>query len=336
MRAWFRRSILFLGGLLFSGTVLAQVTAGSAQDASAQALVDAVVFVATTALPDARTSDILGRERSGSGVLIDARGYVLTIGYLVIEAETISVTNGKNRTVPATLAAYDHATGFALLKLLAPLDGKPMALGDSSAVHERDVVMVLPFGGREAAQLDRVVSKRSFTGSWEYLLEEAIFVTPPTRQWAGAALIGRDLKLLGLGSLAVRDAAGDGGSVPGNMFVPIDILKPILADMIASGKRKGAGRPWLGLNTEQVHGMLVVTRVSPEGPAESAGLEPGDVVVGVSSAVVHSQAELYRKVWELGAAGVKVPLRVRRGADVRDVVVDSIERTAYFRESVRQ
>jgi S1-C subfamily serine protease len=120
------------------------------------------------------------------------------------------------------------------------------------------------------------------------------------------------------------------------MFVPIDILKPILADMIASGKRKGASRPWLGLNTEQFHGMLVVTRVSPEGPAESAGVEPGDVVVGVSDAVVNSQAELYRKVWQLGAAGVKVPLRVRRGADVRDVVVDSIERTSYFRESVRQ
>jgi len=336
MLGWFRKSVLFLGGLALGSTVLAQSAAGAAEDASAQALVDAVVLVETTALPDAHSIETLGRERSGSGVLIDERGYVLTIGYLVMEAGSISVTNNGDRTVPAALVAYDHATGFALLKLLAPLDAQPMALGDSGAVHERDVVMVLPFGGREAAQLERVVSKRAFTGSWEYMLEEAIFVAPMTRQFAGAPLIGRDRKLIGLGSLGVRDAAGDGGAVSGNMFVPIDILKPILADMIADGKRKGAGRPWLGLGTEQFHGMLVVTRVSPDGPAASAGVEPGDVVIGVSNAVVHSQADLYRRVWELGDAGVKVPLRVKRGVEVREVVVESIERTAYFRQPTLQ
>ncbi|HTT09710.1 MAG TPA: S1C family serine protease [Burkholderiaceae bacterium] len=336
MRGWLRKSILFLGVIAFGGVVLAQGTAGSAEDATAQALVDAVVFVETTVLPDARSIDILGRERAGSGVVIDARGYVLTIGYLVMEAESISVTNNADRTVPAALVAYDHATGFALLKLLAPLDAQPMALGDSSAVREREVVMVLPFGGREAAQLERVVSKRPFTGSWEYMLDEAIFVAPQTRRFAGAALIGRDRRLIGLGSLGVGDAMGDGGAVPGNMFVPINILKPILADMIADGKRKGGGRPWLGMATQQVHGMLVVTRVSPEGPAASAGIEPGDVVIGVSSAVVHTQSEMYRKVWGLGDAGIKVPLWVRRGATVREVVVDSIERTAYFRQPTLQ
>jgi S1-C subfamily serine protease len=332
----FKRAIAFLGGIFFSGAVLAQTNAGTAQNAAAQALVDAVVLVETTALPDAHSNEALGRERSGSGVLVDARGYVLTIGYLVIEAESISVTDSNDRTVPAALAAYDHATGFALLKLLAPLDAKPLALGDSSAVNTHDVLMILPFGGREAAQLTRVVSKRPFTGSWEYLLDEAIFVAPPTQQWAGAALIGRDLKLVGLGSLRVGDAADSGEQNLGNMFVPIDILKPILADMIASGKRKGAGRPWLGMGTEQMHGMVIVTRVSPEGPAAAAGIETGDVVIGVSNVAVDSQTELYRKVWGLGDAGVKVPLRLRRGSTVRDVVVDSIERTTYFREPVRQ
>ncbi|HUL64013.1 MAG TPA: S1C family serine protease [Burkholderiaceae bacterium] len=336
MRVSFKRVIAFFGGILLGGAVLAQTNTSNAQNATAQALVDAVVQVETTALPDARSNETLGRDRSGSGVLIDARGYVLTIGYLVIEAESISVTDSNDRTVPAALAAYDHATGFALLKLLAPLDTKPLALGDSSAVNAHDVLMILPFGGREAAQLARVVSKRPFTGSWEYLLEEAIFVAPPTQQWAGAALIGRDLKLVGVGSLRVGDAAGNGESNPGNMFVPIDILKPILPDMIAAGKRKGAGRPWLGMGTEQMHGMLIVTRVSPESPAAAAGIETGDVVIGVSNVAVNSQSELYRKVWGLGDAGVKVPLRLRRGTAVRDVVVDSIERTTYFRESVRQ
>jgi S1-C subfamily serine protease len=336
MRASFRNTILFFFCSVMCGAGFAQPDSGAVPDPRGQALVDAVVLVESTALADARSNETLGRKRAGSGVLIDARGYVLTIGYLVIEAESIRVTNGNERTVPAALAAYDHATGFALLKLLAPLGGAPLALGDSSALRERDVVMSLPFGGREAAQLARVVSRRSFTGSWEYLLDDAIYTSPATQHWAGAALIGRDLKLVGVGSLLVRDAAGDGEAATGNLFVPIDLLKPILADMIASGKRKGPGRPWLGMGTEQAHGMLLVTRVSPEGPAATAGLEPGDVVVGVANAIVHSQAELYRKVWDLGAAGVRVPLRVRRGTEEREVVVDSIERSAYFRESIRQ
>jgi S1-C subfamily serine protease len=334
MRAWFGKAVLFLSATVFCAAALAQTEANSAPDP--QALVDAVVLVESMAFADARSNDTLGRERSGSGILIDARGYVLTIGYLVIEAESIAVTNAKERKVPAALAAYDHATGFALLKLLVPLDAKPLPLGDSSVLRERDVVMALPFGGPQAAHLARVVSKRPFTGSWEYLLEEAIFIAPPLRQWAGAALIGRDLKLAGVGSLLVRDALGNGEVSNGNMFVPIDILKPILADMIAGGKRKGAGRPWLGMSTESLHGMLVVTRVSPEGPAATAGVEPGDIVVGVANAEVKSQAELYRKVWGLGDAGVKVPLRVRRGSADREVVVNSIERTSYFRQSVRQ
>jgi S1-C subfamily serine protease len=336
MRASFRSLVLIVCSATLAGAAWARPEAPRAPDARARTVVEAVVQIETIALPDARSNATVGRERSGSGVVIDARGYVLTIGYLVIEGETITVTSSNDRTVPAVLAAYDAATGFALLKLLAPLDVKPLALGDSNAVHERDVVMALPFGGRDAAQVARVVSKRPFAGSWEYLLDEAIFTAPPTQQWAGAALIGSDFKLIGLGSLLVRDVAGDGEWHTGNLFVPIDILKPILSDMIANGKRQGLGRPWLGIGTEEMHGLLVVTRVSPESPAASAGVEPGDVVVGVSNVAVHTQAELYRKVWDLGGAGVKVPLRVRRGAAVREVIVNSIERSAYFRDPVRQ
>jgi S1-C subfamily serine protease len=335
MRELFRCLVMFLVSAALA-TAWARTDLPREPDPRAMAAIDAVVQIETIALPDARSSATLGRERSGSGVVIDARGYVLTIGYLVIEAETIVVKSSNERTVPAVLAAYDHATGFALIKLLAPLDVKPLALGDSSAVKERDVVMALPFGGRDSAQVARVVSKRPFTGSWEYLLDEAIFTVPPTDQWAGAALIGADFRLVGLGSLLVRDALGTGEWRTGNLFVPIDILKPILAEMIANGKRKGIARPWLGIGTEEMHGLLVVTRVSPDSPAATAGMEPGDVVVGVSNTPVHTQAELYRRVWDLGGAGVKVPLRVRRGTAVRDVVVNSIERSAYFRDPIRQ
>jgi len=330
-------ALLFAGACL-AGAAQAQNRAPQAEqgEAQAQALVDAVVQVETVALADARTNATLGSRRVGSGIVIDERGYVLTIGYLVIEAQSITVTGAGGHKVPATLAGYDHATGFAVLRVLAPLSSRPLALGDSGALHEGDVVMTLPFGGRAAARLARVVSRRAFTGSWEYLLDEAIFTSPPTANWAGAALIGRDFKLVGVGSLLVRDAAGAGQVEPGNMFVPIDVLKPILADLIVEGKRHGPANPWLGLGTDLFHGLLIVTRVSEDGPAAAAGIEPGDVVIAVGEVPVSSQAELYRNIWGLGSAGVKVPLRLRRGDSIRDVTVDSIERTAYFREAVRQ
>jgi S1-C subfamily serine protease len=333
------RSCIAGAWLLGGAAVVAQqapAPARSGRGDEAQALVDAVVLVHSRAFADARSIETLGRERAGSGIVIDASGLALTIGYLVIEAETITLTTAAGRTVPAALAAYDHATGFALLKPLVPLPVQPVVLGESGALREQDVVMTLPFGGREAARLARVVSRRLFTGSWEYLLEEAIFTAPPTAQWAGAALIDRNGRLVGVGSLMVRDASGGGDVMPGNLFVPIDLLKPIFEDLVAKGKRGGPARPWLGLATEAVQGRLLVTRVSPEGPADLAGIAAGDVVLGVGGAAVASQAELYRRLWGLGAAGVDVSLRVMRAGAVREVTVTSIERTAYFRDPVRQ
>jgi len=193
-------------------------------------------------------------------------------------------------------------------------------------------VMVLPAGGREAASLAYVVAKRKFSASWEYLLETAIFTAPPTDQWAGAALVSREGKLIGIGSLFVRETTAGGSQTPGNMFVPIDLLKPILADLIAKGRRSEAPRPWLGLATEEVHGHLMVTRVSPEGPADKAGVKNGDLVIGVGADPVKSQEELYRKVWGLGAAGIDVPLKILQGVEMRELKLHSIDRFQYFKE----
>jgi S1-C subfamily serine protease len=175
------------------------------------------------------------------------------------------------------------------------------------------------------------MSRRQFTGSWEYLLESAIFTAPPNRTWAGAALVNRELRLVGVGSLLVRDTVEAGTPMPGNMFVPTDLLKPILAELKAQGRTKDTPRPWLGLNTEVVQGRLFVTRVSPESPADKAGLKRGDVVIGVAGAAVKTHAELYRRLWSLGAAGVEVPIKVLQDGDVRDVRVKSIDRTEYFK-----
>ena len=204
-------------------------------------------------------------------------------------------------------------------------------MGLSSSLAVREPVMVLPFGGRAAATPTYVVAKRQFAGSWEYLLDEAIFTSPPTLSWAGAALVGRDGRLVGIGSLLVRDTVERGTPLPGNMFIPIDLVKPILQDLVLKGRAAGDGRPWLGLATEEVQGRLFVTRVSPDSPADKAGIKRGDIVVGVGAAAVKTHEELYRKIWGMGAAGTDVALKLLQGVDVREVRVRSIDRAEYFR-----
>jgi len=300
-----------------------------AQDKPEETL-SAVVAVSAKALPDARSNATLGQQRRGSGVLID-KGYVLTIGYLVIEAEAIEVTGADGKVVPATLAGYDHASGFGLLKLTTPLAGKPLPLGDSAALGEREPALVATSAGREGASIVYVASRRPFTGSWEYQLDSAIFTYPAVDAWSGAPLIGPKGELLGIGSLIVPDAGGPGTQSPGNMFVPVDLLKPILADLKARGKRNAPPRPWLGVNADELRGRLFVTRVSPEGPSERAGLQRDDIVLAVGGEEVRTLAEFYGKVWARGAAGVEVPIRVLRGVQLKDVAVRSIDRVEYFR-----
>jgi serine protease Do len=311
---------------------------GSAQDkekdkaqTEAEETLSAIVRVKAKIIKDARSAETLGMQREGTGVLI-RDGYVLTIGYLVIESESVEVVAADGKAVPAALAGYDHASGFGLLKLLAPLPGKPLPLGDASALTEREAAMIASHGGRDGVNLVYVVSRRPVTGSWEYLLDSAIFTYPAVMNWSGAALISAKGELVGIGSLIVNDSAGAGSQSPGNMFVPIDLLKPILNDLIAAGRRSGPARPWLGLNAEELRGRLIVARVSPDGPAARAGLRSGDIVIGVGGEEVTTLADLYRKVWSRGAAGIEVPLKVLQGVQVRDVSLRSIDRLEYFKQ----
>jgi len=300
-----------------------------APEQRAQDLVDAVVLVRMKALPDARSIATLGPERAGSGVVIDGDGHVLTIGYLVIESDAIEVTTANDRTVPARLVGYDHASGFGLLKAQAPLGVKPVAFGASDALAVREPVLVLSWGGM--ASRATVVARREFTGPWEYLLEHAIFTSPPRPAWQGAALVNREFELVGIGSLFVQDSVPGQEPVPGNMFVPIDLLKPILADLKSHGRAERAPRPWLGMQTVEVHGQLHVSQVSAESPADRAGVRRGDIVVAVGATPVNTHADLYRTIWGLGPAGTEVPLRILQDGDARDVRVKSINRTEFFK-----
>ena len=316
----------------FATAVLALLLAVCAQTSAAQSdlTVDSlsVVRVKSTAVRDARSATTLGSRREGTGVVIDSNGLVLTIGYLITEAETVELSTTDGKVFPATVVASDVRTGMALLKALAPLPVKPVDFGESSKVAERELVLIVGFDGVAPAY---VVSKRRFVGYWEYLLDEAIYTAPATINWQGAALLSRDGKLLGIGSLAVGDAMGASATVPGNMFVPIDAFKPTLGDFIANGRSTAKPRPWLGVNTQEVQGNLIVTRVSPEGPADDAGLAQGDVIVGIGGKPVQGQADFYTKLWATGAAGVDIPLDVLKGNQVQKYTIKSRDRETYFR-----
>lgn len=287
-----------------------------------------VVKVTAQAVRDARSSETLGREREGTGVVIDSNGLVLTIGYLITEAERVELSTTDGKVFPATVIASDLRTGLGLVKALVPLPIKPADFGQSQQLSERDVVLIVGFDGVAPAY---VVSKRPFVGYWEYLLEEAIYTAPATINWQGAALLSREGKLVGIGSLAVGDALGPTTHVPGNMFVPIDLMKPVLGDLIANGRLTAKPRPWIGVNTQEVHGNVIVTRVSPESPAEGAGLRRGDVIVGLGGKPVQGQADFYSKLWAAGPAGVDIPLEVLKDHRVQQVTLKSRDRESYLR-----
>ncbi len=287
-----------------------------------------VVKLRSTAFAGARSSPTLGAQREGTGVVVDATGLVLTIGYLILEAETIELSTADGTAFPATVVGYDSATGFGLLRSLRPLPIAPITIGRSSSVATRDRVLIVGFDGVAAAV---VVSRRPFVGWWEYLLDEAIYTAPATVNWSGAALLDHEGKLLGIGSLSVNDAMGSNSRVPGNMFVPIDLLKPMLNDLVAQGKSSASPRPWLGVQTQEVQGNVIVTRVSPDSPADQAAIRPGDVIVALGGETVTSQVDFYTRLWSRGVAGVEIHLDVLRRGKLERVTVTSADRQNYYR-----
>ncbi len=322
-------ALLAAGGILGVSHAYAQ---GNAQQNSwVEELVSAVVRIKCHINPEGQTVQALGREREGSGILIDNDGLVLTIGYLMVEAYAAEIIDNSGNAVPANVVGYDHESGFGLLRAMEPLKPKPMAFGTSAAIKVRDPVLIASFGGSAMVGAAYVVAKREFAGNWEYLLNEALFTAPPHPAWSGAALISSERKLVGVGSLIVGDAGGGSEKTPGNMFVPIDRLPPILGDLIADGRVPGPGHPWLGVNADDMGGRLVVGRVTPGGPAARAGIQRGDVIVGVNGEQPTGLADFYRKVWAQGPAGAMIPLDVLHADKPRRMDVKSINRLDHLK-----
>ena len=315
------------------GTWPRPAAAQQAVEPDLMSILSAVVAVEALVPDDARTAAILGDERIGTGIVIDGAGLVVTIGYLVLEAADVRIRTGGGQRVPADVLAYDHETGFGLLRARTPLDRVvPMALGDSDALVEGTPAVIASYGGPGALQPVMTVSRREFAGYWEYLLDDAIFTSPPYRYFGGAALMSTDGRLVGVGSLIVPDAAREASRSPGNMFVPIARLKAVLGDLIASGRSAIPARPWLGIYAvENEAGAVVVRGLADEGPAQAAGIEPGDVIVSAGDARVRGLADFYRTLWNDRGPDDRVILTVERGGESRDVAVRTGDRYRWLR-----
>lgn len=299
-----------------------------AQSNGLSGALNAVVRIEAVAPDDAPSAAFLGRQREGSGVVLDDRT-VLTIGYLIVETDEVMVHTRQGRRVPASVAGYDHQTGFGLVRTVLPLGLAGIALGDSDAISERQRVLTLGHGEPEFTELT-VVSRKPFAGSWEYLLENPLFTFPPVNNWSGSALVDESGRLVGIGSLVVNDAALDRRGVPGNLFVPVNLLKPILGVLLASGRRQREAQPWFGMSTESVRGRLIVTRVQQGGPASLAGMGAGNVLLAVNGEQISDQVDFYRRLYRQASAGSSVQIRLLQDGQVRELQLRSIDRADFL------
>ncbi|HTP93846.1 MAG TPA: S1C family serine protease [Xanthobacteraceae bacterium] len=291
----------------------------------------AVVGLRAIIPADAYTAETLGTERAGNGVLIRSNGLVLTIGYLITEAETIWLNLSDGRSVPGHVLGYDQETGFGLVQALAKIDEPALEIGKSAEASVGERVVVGGAGGRSRSVAARIVAKQEFAGYWEYVLDEAIFTSPSHPNWGGTALIGPAGDLIGIGSLQLQHSAEKGQAQNINMMVPIDLLNPILDDLMKLGRRNAPPRPWLGLYATEVENRLVVVGLADKGPAKRADLRTGDIVLSVGGKEVRDLAGLFRRVWAQGQAGVEIPMTIYRDGDTMDLRVKSSERNRFLK-----
>jgi S1-C subfamily serine protease len=268
--------------------------------------------------------------RQTNGVVIDSNGLIATVGYVILEAETIEVIGPDGKVTKASFVGHDMESGLGLVRADTPLAVAPVKLGVSSEIKSGERLLVASYAGPGEAQGVHTVARREFVGFWEYLLEDAIYTAPPYADFSGAGLLDRDGRLVGIGSLFTRIEIPGSGYAPCNLFIPIDRLKSVLKDLLVTGRPSGPARPWLGIQAKEVEGRVSVIRVSSGGPGEQAGVQAGDLVLAVDDQTVSGLAELYRKVWALGGAGVDVPLSVLRGAEVKKLTVRSADRYEFL------
>jgi S1-C subfamily serine protease len=291
----------------------------------------AVVSLKTYVPNDAFTANTLGTERAGSGVMIRDTGLIATIGYLITEAETIWITGNDGQVVPGHALAMDQETGFGLVQALGKLDLPHLEIGDSDSMKVGDQAVMAAGGGRHHAVETRLVGRQEFAGYWEYALDDALFIAPAHPFWGGCGLIGTDGKLMGIGSLILQQGDQRGRRLDMNMVVPIGMLGPILSDLLSYGRVNRPARPWLGMYATESGNAIVVGGIADNGPAEQAGLRPGDKILTVNDEEIPDLAGLWRHVWSSGSAGAEVRLRIERDGDAMRVSMRSADRSSFLK-----
>ena len=298
-----------------------------AQSRALQRASAAVVGLRALAVDDARSAATLGRARQGSGVVIGNGDLVLTIGYLILEAEQVQLITDDEREVPARLIGYDVATGFGLVQPLAPLRIAPAPFGSGAALERGEALMIVSGGEDGAISAAQLVSRRNFSGYWEYHVDGALFTAPARPDHSGAGLFNGRGELVGIGSLLVKDAAGaDGPPQNGNMFVPIELLQPILPELRSRGSSYLSQRAWIGVNCVEIEGAVRVVRVNSDSPAEVAGVEPGDRIVRIDGTEVMALEVLWKTLWAGGAPEREITLDIVRSGQPQTLKLQSVDR----------
>lgn len=315
-----------LQALLFPFALAQQTPATTLPSKMVGRVMQSVVAIQARTDDDANSARTLGQRRQGSGVVIGP-DLVLTIGYLLIEAQSVDLIDHQGRRVPAHVKAVDTVSGFGLVRSLVPLRLEPVPLGDSDAVKVPAKVLTLGQGEGELTEL-QVVSRKPFAGNWEYLLESPLMTLPAVNNWSGAGLFDEDGQLIGLGSLLVPDVFGDSKPMPGNLYVPLNELKPQLVELLRNGKRNGPAQSWLGISSQAVRGGgLMVQRVTPESPASQAGIQAGDVLVALQGRAIDNLPDFYRQLWTWGPAGSKLEITVKRLGQEKKIQITTGDRT---------
>lgn len=296
-----------------------------------EAALSTVVSLRAHVPDDAFTAPILGTERAGHGVVIGDRGLIVTMGYLISEADQIWIISDSGRAVAGDVIGYDYETGFGLVQALGALEVAPIELGSARTLNVDDEVVFAAYGGRTQAVKAHVTARREFAGYWEYVLDEAIFTAPPHPSWGGAAVIGPDGRLAAVGSLYIDQARAEVSAPNSNMSVPVDLLVPIMDELLNYGRTLKPARPWLGMFVSEAQDRLIIAGVYNEAPAAMAELRPGDVVMAVAGMPVAGLATMFRTVWAQGKAGDEIPLTVERDGRILDVRVQSVDRRELWR-----
>lgn len=304
---------------------------------SKEPFLEALVSIRAHIPEDAMSAGLLGTERSGHGIRVREDGLIITIGYVINEAEEIWIGSYDGRAVPGFVVGNDFRTGLALIRPMMPLPGRHLPIGSSQALEVGDAVRVAGSQRADPQVVDaQIVAKQEFAGRWEYVLDEALFTAPPHESWSGAALMDLEGRLCGVGSLVIQGFETDDSLSTVNMFVPIDVLTPFIDEISVRGRRTEPPRPWLGMLVHDDSDTLVVVGIYRDCPADKAGLRPGDVVLRVDGKPVHNLAHMFRTVWSLGNAGVDVPLRVLRDTQVQETTIKSAPRGEFLRKGTVQ